>query len=60
MLYEVITRLIRDVSDRGVLVICDPRLLKRGYGHFFLESLPPMARTREPEDVERFFAESEE
>ncbi len=53
-------RLIRDVSDRGVLVICDPRLLKRGYGHFFLESLPPMARTREPEDVERFFAESEE
>lgn len=48
-------RLIRDETDRGVLVICDPRLLKRGYGHLFLESMPPMARTRELEDVVRFF-----
>jgi ATP-dependent DNA helicase DinG len=49
-------RLIRDESDRGALVICDPRLLKRGYGHLFLESMPPMARTRELADLERFFA----
>ncbi|MDD3447462.1 MAG: ATP-dependent DNA helicase [Gammaproteobacteria bacterium] len=49
-------RLIRDVSDRGVLMICDPRLLRRGYGHAFLDSLPPMARTRDVTDVERFFA----
>ena len=49
-------RLIRDVSDRGVLMICDPRLLRRGYGHAFLDSLPPMARTRDVADVERFFA----
>jgi ATP-dependent DNA helicase DinG len=48
-------RLIRDVTDRGVLVICDPRLLKRGYGHVFLDSMPPMARTRDPADVLRFF-----
>jgi ATP-dependent DNA helicase DinG len=48
-------RLIRDVSDRGVLVICDPRLLKRGYGHVFLESMPAMARTRDLADVQRFF-----
>jgi ATP-dependent DNA helicase DinG len=48
-------RLIRDETDRGVLVICDPRLLKKGYGHLFLESMPPMARTRELEDVIRFF-----
>lgn len=48
-------RLIRDVSDRGVLMICDPRLLRRGYGHAFLDSLPPMARTRDVADVERFF-----
>ena len=50
-------RLIRDAKDRGVLVVCDPRLLSRSYGHAFLNSLPPMARTRDPADVERFFAD---
>ncbi len=49
-------RLIRDERDRGVLMICDPRLLKRGYGHQFLNSMPPMARTRIPADVAAFFA----
>jgi ATP-dependent DNA helicase DinG len=49
-------RLIRDVRDRGVLVICDPRLLGRSYGREFLNSLPPMTRTRELADVEAFFA----
>jgi len=50
-------RLIRDATDRGLLVVCDPRLLKRSYGHAFLKSLPPMARTRDLALVERFFAE---
>ncbi|MGA7983299.1 MAG: ATP-dependent DNA helicase, partial [Chromatiaceae bacterium] len=49
-------RLIRDAHDRGVLVVCDPRLLTRAYGKAFLDSLPPMARTRGLEDVERFFS----
>ena len=53
-------RLIRDVTDRGVLMICDPRLLKKGYGQVFLDSLPPMARTRDIRDVERFFLEESE
>ena len=48
-------RLIRGGSDRGVLVVCDPRLLRRSYGHTFLASLPPMARTREREQVRAFF-----
>jgi len=48
-------RLIRDEQDRGVLVICDPRLLKRAYGQVFLDSMPPMARTRDPDEVRRFF-----
>jgi ATP-dependent DNA helicase DinG len=52
-------RLIRDAHDRGVLVVCDPRLLSRSYGKAFLDSLPPMTRTRELEDVERFFHASE-
>jgi ATP-dependent DNA helicase DinG len=49
-------RLIRDVHDRGVLVLCDPRLTTRAYGKLFLASLPPMPRTRELGDVQRFFA----
>ena len=50
-------RLIRDVSDRGVLVLCDPRLGARGYGKVFLDSLPAMRATRAIADVEAFFAE---
>lgn len=52
-------RLIRDVEDRGVFVICDPRLLKKQYGHTFLNSLPDMARTREVSEVEAFFKPQE-
>ena len=49
-------RLIRDVQDRGVLMICDPRLLNKPYGRLFLDSLPAMARTRDPQQVADFFA----
>lgn len=48
-------RLIRDVHDRGVLMLCDPRLTSKGYGRLFLASLPPMPRTRELADVQAFF-----
>lgn len=48
-------RLIRDVHDRGVLVLCDPRLTTRPYGRLFLDSLPTMPRTGSIEDVQRFF-----
>jgi ATP-dependent DNA helicase DinG len=50
-------RLIRDSQDRGVLMLCDPRLLSRAYGQVFLDSLPEMRLTREPADIVRFFAE---
>jgi ATP-dependent DNA helicase DinG len=53
-------RLIRDVRDRGVLVLCDPRLTSKGYGRLFLASLPPMPRTRELADVQAFFADTVE
>lgn len=49
-------RLIRDEADRGVLMICDPRLGSRSYGRRFLEALPPMPRTRNLEEVVVFFA----
>jgi ATP-dependent DNA helicase DinG len=48
-------RLIRGAGDRGVLAVCDPRLLGRSYGHSFLASLPSMARSREIADVQAFF-----
>jgi ATP-dependent DNA helicase DinG len=48
-------RLIRDVSDRGVLVLCDPRLLKKGYGQTFLDAMPDFARTRDLQQVLAFF-----
>ena len=41
-LKQGVGRLIRDFSDRGLVVICDPRLRTRHYGRVFLESLPPM------------------
>ncbi len=49
-------RLIRDETDRGVLMVCDPRLVDRPYGRRIWQSLPPMRRTREIADVEAFFA----
>ncbi len=49
-------RLIRDENDRGVLMICDPRLATKPYGRRIVASLPPMRRTRELADVEAFFA----
>jgi ATP-dependent DNA helicase DinG len=56
-LRQGIGRLIRDVTDRGVLMVCDPRLLKRSYGQLFLDSIPPMRRTRDITDVQAFFQE---
>ena len=50
-------RLIRTETDRGVLMICDPRLTDKPYGRRIWQSLPPMRRTREIKDVEAFFAQ---
>ena len=48
-------RLIRDETDRGVLMICDPRLITKPYGKRVWRSLPPMKRTRELGEVLAFF-----
>ena len=53
-------RLIRDVTDRGVIMICDPRLKTKAYGKVFLKSLPKTAYTQDVRDVEKFFAKKEE
>ncbi len=51
-------RLIRTETDRGVLVLCDPRLLGKSYGRTFLDSLPPLPKTRDVKDVQAFFADN--
>ncbi|HWM41780.1 MAG TPA: ATP-dependent DNA helicase [Burkholderiales bacterium] len=48
-------RLIRDETDRGVLVLCDPRLASKAYGRQILRSLPPMKLTRDLAAVQGFF-----
>ena len=55
-LKQGVGRLIRSENDRGVLVLCDPRLLSKSYGRVFLASLPPFRRTRALADVQAFFA----
>ncbi len=49
-------RLIRDEADRGVLAICDPRLVGKPYGRRIWQSLPPMKRTRDLAEAVAFFA----
>ncbi len=46
-LKQGVGRLIRDVTDQGVMVICDDRLVNRPYGQLFLKSLPDMRRSRD-------------
>ncbi len=55
-LKQGIGRLIRDHTDRGVLVLCDPRLRSKSYGRVFLSSLPRMPRTHDIDAIHEFFA----
>ena len=48
-------RLIRDETDRGVLMICDNRLVDKPYGRKLWQALPPMKRTREAAEAIAFF-----
>jgi ATP-dependent DNA helicase DinG len=48
-------RLIRDENDRGVLMICDPRLISKHYGKRIWQSLPPFKRTRNEAEAVAFF-----
>jgi ATP-dependent DNA helicase DinG len=53
-------RLIRDESDRGVLMILDGRLVSRPYGKTVLASLPPFARTRRLARARAFLEQPEQ
>jgi len=56
-LKQGVGRLIRDASDRGVLMIADPRLTGRSYGWHVFASLPPLKKTREEKLVLKFIEE---
>jgi len=53
-LKQGVGRLIRDISDKGILVICDDRLVNRPYGEVFLKSLPIMRRSRDLKQAAKF------
>ena len=53
-LKQGVGRLIRDVTDRGAVIICDNRLVMRPYGETFLRSLPNFKRTRDLHKVVQF------
>lgn len=53
-LKQGVGRLIRSEDDFGVVVLCDPRIVRRSYGRVFLASLPPFSRTRERDDATAF------
>lgn len=59
-LKQGVGRLIRDVTDSGVLVLCDPRIRSRNYGEVFITSLPPMPITRDLDEVEDFYRRERE
>ena len=54
-LKQGVGRLIRDDNDKGLLMICDPRLRTKSYGGTFLDSIPRVPRTSKLDVVERFF-----
>jgi ATP-dependent DNA helicase DinG len=54
-LKQGVGRLIRSEDDAGVVAICDPRLVGKGYGKKLLASLPPMRRSRSLLDVGEMF-----
>lgn len=56
-LKQGVGRLIRSVSDKGVVCICDPRLVGKDYGGMFINSLPDMKRTRNQDTVTKFLSE---
>ncbi|MGF1763776.1 ATP-dependent DNA helicase [Aliivibrio kagoshimensis] len=58
-LKQGVGRLIRDQKDKGVLIICDNRLVTKQYGSVFLHSLPPIPRTRDLSLVSDFLASNE-
>lgn len=50
-------RLIRSETDRGLLVVCDPRMAQMGYGRRLRAALPPMTSVASEEEALAWLAE---
>jgi ATP-dependent DNA helicase DinG len=50
-------RLVRSETDRGLLVVCDPRMASMHYGRRLVAALPPMTRVAEESDALAWLAE---
>jgi ATP-dependent DNA helicase DinG len=50
-------RLIRTETDRGLLVVCDPRLVQMGYRRRLLAALPPMRVLQEESEALQWLSE---
>ncbi len=57
-LRQGVGRLIRSITDQGVIAIMDVRLFTKGYGRIFVKSLPSSPVTREIRDIESFYVKS--
>ena len=55
LLKQGLGRLIRSKTDRGILALLDKRILTKGYGGMFLQSLPPTPLTRDFQQIRDFF-----
>jgi ATP-dependent DNA helicase DinG len=53
-LRQGVGRLIRDINDRGIVMLCDNRLNSKSYGRNLIESLPPMKRGKDLAEVKQF------
>lgn len=59
LLKQGVGRLIRSERDRGLIAICDERLVTRSYGKTLLRSLPPIPVTRDSEEALGWIARRE-
>lgn len=55
-LKQGVGRLIRSETDKGILVICDKRIMTKGYGRQFINSLPNMKKTSHKDKIYDSFA----
>jgi len=58
-LAQGVGRLIRTATDKGVVVVCDPRLAEARYRQQILDLLPPMRRVRNREFLDQFIRDLE-
>lgn len=58
LLKQAAGRLIRSETDKGVLVICDPRMRTKGYGAKLRSTLPSMSQAGDLGEASRFLKEN--